>query len=53
VQDVTPGAFGLARVDLVMANDVSGSVAIREFERIGAERVLWARTRLNTAAGRT
>jgi 3-isopropylmalate/(R)-2-methylmalate dehydratase large subunit len=39
VQDVTPGAFGLARVDLVMANDVSGSVAIREFERIGAERV--------------
>jgi 3-isopropylmalate/(R)-2-methylmalate dehydratase large subunit len=39
VEDVSPGAFGLARVDLVMANDVSGSVALREFERIGAERV--------------
>ena len=39
VQDVTPGAFGLARVDLVMCNDVSGSVALREFERIGVPRV--------------
>lgn len=39
VADVTPGAFGLARVDLVMTNDVSGSVAITEFERMGAERV--------------
>jgi 3-isopropylmalate/(R)-2-methylmalate dehydratase large subunit len=39
VEDVSPGSFGLARVDLVMANDVSGSVALREFERIGAERV--------------
>jgi 3-isopropylmalate/(R)-2-methylmalate dehydratase large subunit len=39
VADPTPGAFGLARVDLVMANDVSGSVAISEFERIGTERV--------------
>jgi 3-isopropylmalate/(R)-2-methylmalate dehydratase large subunit len=39
VEDVTPGAFGLARVDLVMTNDVSGSVAIPEFERTGAGRV--------------
>src|SRR5947209_6633787 len=39
VDDVSPGSFGLARVDLIMANDVSGSVALREFERIGAERV--------------
>ncbi|QEC48402.1 3-isopropylmalate dehydratase large subunit [Baekduia soli] len=39
VQDLTPGAFGLARVDLVMTNDVSGSVALREFEKIGARRV--------------
>jgi 3-isopropylmalate/(R)-2-methylmalate dehydratase large subunit len=39
VQDVSPGSFGLARVDLVMANDVSGSVALGEFERIGAGRV--------------
>jgi 3-isopropylmalate/(R)-2-methylmalate dehydratase large subunit len=39
VEPATPGTFGLARVDLVMANDVSGTVALREFERIGAERV--------------
>jgi 3-isopropylmalate/(R)-2-methylmalate dehydratase large subunit len=39
LSDVTPGRFGLARVDLVMANDVSGSVALREFERIGAQKV--------------
>jgi 3-isopropylmalate/(R)-2-methylmalate dehydratase large subunit len=39
IADPAPGSFGLARVDLVMANDVSGSVALREFERIGAERV--------------
>lgn len=39
VEDTTPGAFGLARVDLVMANEVSGAVALREFERIGAGRV--------------
>ncbi|UGS39146.1 3-isopropylmalate dehydratase large subunit [Capillimicrobium parvum] len=39
VEDVTPGAFGLADVALVMANEVSGSVALTEFERTGAERV--------------
>jgi 3-isopropylmalate/(R)-2-methylmalate dehydratase large subunit len=39
VTDVSPGSFGLARLDLVMTNDVSGSVAMREFERIGAGRV--------------
>lgn len=39
VADVSPGSFGLAHVDLVMANDVSGSVALREFARIGAKRV--------------
>jgi 3-isopropylmalate/(R)-2-methylmalate dehydratase large subunit len=39
VEDLTPGAFALARVDRVMLNDVSGAVAIREFERMGAERV--------------
>jgi 3-isopropylmalate/(R)-2-methylmalate dehydratase large subunit len=39
VEDVTPGAFGLADVALVMANEVSGSVALDEFERIGAPRV--------------
>lgn len=39
VEDTSPGAFGLARIDLVMTNDVSGSVAIREFEKMGAEKV--------------
>jgi 3-isopropylmalate/(R)-2-methylmalate dehydratase large subunit len=39
VEDPVPGGYGLARVDLVMANDVSGSVAITAFERIGAQRV--------------
>jgi 3-isopropylmalate/(R)-2-methylmalate dehydratase large subunit len=39
VEDLTPGAFALARVDRVMLNDVSGAVSIREFEKMGAERV--------------
>ena len=39
IEDLTPGAFGLARVDRVMLNDVSGAVSIREFERMGASRV--------------
>jgi 3-isopropylmalate/(R)-2-methylmalate dehydratase large subunit len=39
IEDPRPGSFGLAAVDLVMANDVSGSVALRELERIGAPRV--------------
>jgi 3-isopropylmalate/(R)-2-methylmalate dehydratase large subunit len=39
VDDLTPGAFALARVDRVMINDVSGGVAIREFERMGAAQV--------------
>lgn len=39
VDDVTPGAFGLARVDLVLLNEVSGGVAMQEFAKMGAERV--------------
>ncbi len=39
VEDVEPGAFGRAQVDLVLVNEVSGSVAIREFAKMGAERV--------------
>lgn len=37
--DLTPGAFALVRCDLVMMNDVSGSLAMRAFERIGAPAV--------------
>jgi 3-isopropylmalate/(R)-2-methylmalate dehydratase large subunit len=39
VQDVTPGAYGLARPDLVLLNEVSGAMAIRAFAQMGAERV--------------
>jgi 3-isopropylmalate/(R)-2-methylmalate dehydratase large subunit len=37
--DLTPGAFALVSCDLVMMNDVSGSLAMRAFERIGAAEV--------------
>jgi 3-isopropylmalate/(R)-2-methylmalate dehydratase large subunit len=39
VEDLTPGAFALARIDRVMLNDVSGAVTITEFERMGASKV--------------
>jgi 3-isopropylmalate/(R)-2-methylmalate dehydratase large subunit len=37
--DVRPGDVVTVRCDLVMANDVSGPVAFRAMERMGAERV--------------
>lgn len=37
--DPTPGTYGLARVDRVMLNDVSGAVAMQEFALMGAGRV--------------
>ena len=39
VEDVRPGAFGLARCDLVLLNDVSGAVATRSFLKMGATSV--------------
>ena len=39
VDDLTPGAFALARIDRVMLNDVSGAVSIHEFEKMGASGV--------------
>ena len=36
---VKPGEFINARVDLALANDITGPIAIREFERMGATRV--------------
>jgi 3-isopropylmalate/(R)-2-methylmalate dehydratase large subunit len=36
VDDLTPGALALVPVDLIVLNDVSGAVSIREFGRIGA-----------------
>ncbi|MDI3280722.1 MAG: 3-isopropylmalate dehydratase large subunit [Bacillota bacterium] len=37
--EVHPGELITARVDLVLANDITGPVAIQEFQRTGAERV--------------
>jgi 3-isopropylmalate/(R)-2-methylmalate dehydratase large subunit len=39
IEDTTPGSFGLARCDLVLLNDVSGSVALRAFAEMGATKV--------------
>ncbi len=36
---VRPGDFVIAKVDLVLGNDITAPVAIREFERIGADSV--------------
>jgi len=38
-EKVSPGEFIDVRVDLVMANDITAPLAIREFERIGVSRV--------------
>ena len=38
-QKVSPGEFLSVRVDLVMANDITAPIAIREFERLGAKAV--------------
>jgi 3-isopropylmalate/(R)-2-methylmalate dehydratase large subunit len=37
--EVEPGALIDAQVDLVLANDITAPIAIREFERLGAPRV--------------
>jgi 3-isopropylmalate/(R)-2-methylmalate dehydratase large subunit len=37
--DVTPGEVVMVSCDLVMANDVSGPVAFRQMEKMGAEKV--------------
>lgn len=39
VDDMSPGDIVMVRVDVVMANDVSGPVAFRQMEKIGARRV--------------
>jgi 3-isopropylmalate/(R)-2-methylmalate dehydratase large subunit len=38
-KEVTPGEFINVRVDLVMANDITAPIAIREFRRLGVDRV--------------
>ncbi len=38
-QELSPGEFISARVDLALANDVTGPIAIREFRRMRASRV--------------
>jgi 3-isopropylmalate/(R)-2-methylmalate dehydratase large subunit len=39
VDELSPGDIVMVRVDTVMANDVSGPVAFRQMEKIGASRV--------------
>ena len=39
VDDLAPGDIVMTRVDVVMANDVSGPVAFRQMEKMGARRV--------------
>jgi len=36
---VSPGEFINARIDLVLANDITGPIAIREFRKLGLSRV--------------
>jgi len=38
-KEVSPGGFINVRVDLVMANDITAPIAIREFRRLGVDRV--------------
>ena len=38
-KEVGPGEFINARVDLVLANDITAPIAIREFQRTGVDRV--------------
>jgi len=38
-KEVSPGELINARVDLILANDITAPIAIREFKRIGAEKV--------------
>jgi 3-isopropylmalate/(R)-2-methylmalate dehydratase large subunit len=38
-ESVAPGEFVESSVDLVMANDITGPLAIEEFEKIGAKKV--------------
>jgi len=45
LEEVAPGQFIRARVDLVLANDITAPIAIREFQRIGVGEV-WDRERV-------
>jgi len=39
IEDGRPGAFGLARCDLVMVNEISGVLALEALAQMGAQRV--------------
>lgn len=39
VETVTPGEFIMADLDMVLGNDITGPVAIREFDKMGAKTV--------------
>jgi 3-isopropylmalate/(R)-2-methylmalate dehydratase large subunit len=39
-KEVSPGEFINVRVDMILSNDITAPIAIREFRRLGVERVL-------------
>ena len=38
-KEVSPGEFINVRVDLILANDITAPIAIKEFQRIGVNKV--------------
>jgi len=38
-EQVSPGEFINVRVDLILANDITAPIAIREFQRVGIDKV--------------
>ncbi|GAF83017.1 unnamed protein product, partial [marine sediment metagenome] len=40
-KQVSPGEFINVRVDLILANDITAPIAIREFRRLGVDKVLY------------
>ena len=39
LDEVVPGQFIEADLDMVLANDITGPVAIKEFQKMGAKKV--------------
>jgi len=50
VESVSPGQFVDVKVDVVLANDITAPIAIREFERIGVSTVSYTHLTLPTKA---
>ena len=48
---VSPGEFINVRADLILANDITAPIAIKEFQRIGVKRVFDPRKTLPVSRG--